>query len=138
MRHVSQANAENGTSGIRWARVLPAGVAVHVVGVVVPVLLVTIYSVFAVGGSVDGLAGPLFTWTLPVLTLPAAVWVARGVRREAAVLNGLLLGLIVAGMLGLLFFWPHDLRSIALFATIIVAGFAGGLLGGYELRTGAR
>lgn len=138
MRHVSQANAKNRMSGIRWAWVLPAGVAVHVVGVVVTVLLVTIYSVFTVGGSVSGFAGPLFTWTLPILTLPTAAWVARGARREAAVLNGLLLGLIVAGTLGLLFFWPHDLHSIALFATIIVAGFAGGLLGGYEVRTGAR
>jgi hypothetical protein len=62
--------------------------------------------------------------------LPAAIWVAYGARREAAAVNGLLVGLLVAGMLGLLFLWPNDPRSLALFATIVVFGLAGGLIGG--------
>ncbi|HEV2743668.1 MAG TPA: hypothetical protein VGV91_10965 [Rubrobacter sp.] len=99
-------------------------------GVVVSVALIVAYSVVTAGASVDRFAGPLSTWILPVLTLPAAIWVAYGARREAAALNGLLVGLLVAGMLGGLFFWPDDLRSLALFATIVVFGLAGGLIGG--------
>ena len=114
--------------GVRWLRVLLAGVAVHVVGVAVSVALIVAYSVVTAGASVDRLAGPLSTWILPVLTLPAAVWAAHGARRAAV--NGLLVGLLVAGMLGGLFFWPNDLRALVLFATIVVFGLAGGLVGG--------
>ena len=113
---------------VRWLRVLLAGVAVHVVGVAVSVALIVAYSVVTAGASVDGFAGPLATWILPVLTLPAAVWVAHRARRAAV--NGLLVGLLVAGMLGGLFFWPNDLRALTLFATIVVFGLAGGLIGG--------
>jgi hypothetical protein len=113
---------------VRWLRVLLAGVAVHVVGVAVSVALIVAYSVVTAGASVDSFAGPLSTWILPILTLPAAAWAAYGARRAAA--NGLLVGLLVAGMLGGLFFWPDDLRAMALFATIVVFGLAGGLIGG--------
>jgi hypothetical protein len=109
-------------------QVLLAGVAVHAVGVLVSVALIVAYSVVTAGASVDSFAGPLSTWILPVLTLPAAAWAAYGARRAAA--NGLLVGLLVAGMLGGLFFWPNDLRALALFATIVVFGLAGGLVGG--------
>ena len=114
---------------VRWLRALLAGVAVHVMGIVVSVALIVAYSVATAGASVDRFVGPLSTWILPVLTLPAAVWVSYGARRAAAV-NGLLVGLLVAGILGGLFFWPNDLKALALFATIIVFGFAGGLVGG--------
>ncbi len=113
---------------VRWLRVLLAGVAVHVVGVAVSVALIVAYSVVTAGASVDSFAGPLSTWILPVLTLPAAVWVSYGARRAAV--NGLLVGLLVAGILGGLFFWPNDLRALVLFATIVVFGLAGGLIGG--------
>jgi hypothetical protein len=113
---------------VRWLRVLLAGVAVHVVGVAVSVALIVAYSVVTAGASVDSFAGPLSTWILPVLTLPAAVWAAYGARRAAV--NGLLVGLLVAGMLGGLFFWPDDLGALALFALIIASGLAGGLVGG--------
>ncbi len=113
---------------VRWLRVLLAGVGVHVVGVAVSVPLTVAYSVVTAGASVDSFAGPLSTWILPVLTLPAAVWVAHGARRAAV--NGLLVGLLVAGMLGGLFFWPDDLKALALFATIVVFGLVGGLIGG--------
>ena len=116
------------SSDARWLRVLLAGVAVHVMGIVVSVALIVAYSVATAGASVDRFAGPLSTWILPVLTLPAAAWAAYGARRAAV--NGLLVGLLVAGILGLLFFWPNDLKALALFATIIVFGFAGGLVGG--------
>jgi len=112
----------------RWLRVLLAGVAVHVVGVAVSVAFIVAYSVATSGASVDSFAGLLSTWILPGLTLPAAVWAAYGARRAA--LNGLLVGLLVAGMLGGLFFWPNDLRALALFALIIASGLAGGLVGG--------
>ena len=115
---------------VRWLRVLLGSVAVHVVGIVVSVTLIVAYSVATAGGSVGGFAGGLSTWILPVLTLPAAVWVAYGARREAAAMNGFLVGLLVAGILGLLFFWPNDLRSLALFVVIITSGLAGGLIGG--------
>ncbi len=113
---------------VRWLRVLLAGVAVHVLGVVVSVALIVAYSVVTAGASLDRFAGPLSTWILPVLTLPAAAWAAYDARRAAA--NGLLVGLLVAGMLGGLFFWPDDPGSLALFATIVVFGLAGGLIGG--------
>ena len=113
---------------VRWLQVLLAGVAVHVVGVVVSMAFIVAYSVVTAGGSVDRFAGPLSPWILPVLTLPTAVWAAHGARRAA--MNGLLVGLLVAGILGLLFFWPNDLKALALFATIIVSGLAGGLVGG--------
>jgi len=113
---------------VRWLRVLLAGVAVHVVGVALSVALIAAYSVVTTGASVDSFAGPLSTWILPVLTLPAAVWVSYGARRAAV--NGLLVGLLVAGILGGLFFWPNDLGALVLFATIVVFGLAGGLVGG--------
>jgi len=37
--------------------------------------------------------------------------------------------LLVAGILGLLFFWPNDMPSLALFAFTIAAGFVGGVIG---------
>ena len=117
-----------GSLDIRWLRVLLAGVAVHVVGVAVSVAFIVAYSVATSGASADSFAGLLSTWILPVLTLPAAAWTAYGARRAA--LNGLLVGLLVAGMLGGLFFWPNDLRALALFALIIASGLAGGLVGG--------
>ena len=113
---------------VRWLRALLAGVGVHVVGVAVSVALTVAYSVVTAGASVDSFAGPLSTWILPVLTLPAAVWAAYGARRAAV--NGLLVGLLVAGMLGGLFFLPDDPSSLALFALIIASGLAGGLIGG--------
>jgi hypothetical protein len=117
-----------GSLDVRWLRVLLAGVAVHVVGVAVSVAFIVAYSVVTAGASVNSFAGPLSTWILPVLTLPAAVWAASGARRAAV--NGLLVGMLVAGMLGGLFFWPDDLKALALFATIVVFGLAGGLIGG--------
>src|SRR4028119_2067549 len=84
-----------GSLDVRWLRVLLAGGAVHVVGVAVSVAFIVAYSVVTAGASVNSFAGPLSTWILPVLTLPAAVWAASGARRAAV--NGLLPGLVAAG-----------------------------------------
>jgi hypothetical protein len=92
--------------------------------------VIVAYSVVTLGAPADGFAGSLSTWILPVLTLPAGVWVARGARRTSAIAHGLILGLLVAGTLSLLFFRPHNLQSLALFASLVASGFVGALLGG--------
>ena len=128
MKSISEKDGERTVSGIRWVRALLAAVAVHVAGIVVPVVAIVAYSAATAGASVEGFAGPLFSWVLPVLTLPAAVWVARGGTAKAAVPNGLLVGGLVAGALGLLFYWPTDPRSVTIFALIIAAGLVGGAI----------
>jgi hypothetical protein len=112
------------------ARVLLAAVAVHLAGIALPVVFVPVFAILAGGGFAGEFAVLISTWTLPVVTLPAAIWVARGGPQETAVLNGLLVGLLVAGLQAVLFFWPNDVRSVALFALIVAAGLAGGLVGG--------
>lgn len=126
-------------SNVRWVRVLLAGVATHVANVALSVVLIVAYSLLTIGpggphegGSVDRFAVWVSTWPLPVLTLLAATWAARGARPAAAIWYGLAVGLLVAGIFGLLFFWPNDLLSLALFFFTIAAGFGGGVIG----RTG--
>jgi hypothetical protein len=123
-------------SDVKWVRVLLAGVATHVVNVVVSVVLIVAYSLLAIGpgGPPDGdslnrFASWVSTWTLPLLTLLSATWAARGARPGAAAWYGLSIGLLVAGIYGLLFFWPNDLPSLALFVLTIAAGYVGGVIG---------
>jgi hypothetical protein len=123
-------------SNVRWVRVLLAGVATHAVNVVVSVVLIVVYSLLTIGpgghpdtGSVNWFANLVSTWTLPLLTLLSATWAARGARPRAAAWYGLSIGLLVAGSFGLLYFWPNDLPSLALFVLTIAAGFAGGVIG---------
>ena len=123
-------------SDVKWVRVLLAGVATHVVNVVVSVVLIVAYSLLTIGpgghpntGSVDWFANLVSTWTLPLLTLLSATWAARGARPGTAAWYGLSIGLLVAGIFGLLFFWPNDLPSLVLFVLTIAAGFAGGVIG---------
>jgi hypothetical protein len=52
-----------------------------------------------------------------------------GTRSAAAAWYGLSVGLLVASIFGLLFFWPNDMPSLALFAFTIAAGFVGGVIG---------
>jgi hypothetical protein len=122
-------------SGVKWVRVLLASVATHVVNVVVSVVLIVAYSLLTIGpgghpdtGSVDWFANLVSTWTLPLLTLLSATWAARGARPGAAAWYGLANGLLVAGIFGLLFFWPNDLPSLARFVLTIAAGFVGGVI----------
>jgi len=118
-------------------RVLIAGVAVHLAGIVATAVLVPVYAILAGAASAEGFAGLVSTASLPVLTLPAAAWAARRARAGSGPVVGpvvgLAVGLLVAGLLGVLFFWPYDPRSVGLFALIVAAGPAGGLLGGAKL-----
>ena len=123
-------------SDVMWVRVLLAGVATHVVNIVLSVVLIVAYALLAIGpgsppdgDSVDRFAGWVSTWTIPLLTLLSATWAARGARPGAAAFYGLSIGLLVAGIFGLLFFWPNDLPSLVLFAFTIAAGFVGGVIG---------
>ena len=123
-------------SDVKWVRVLLAGVATHVVNVVLSVVLIVAYSLLTISpaesadtDSVDRFAGWVSTWTIPLLTLLSASWAARAARPPAAVWYGLSVGLLVAGIFGLLFFWPNDMPSLALFAFTIAAGFVGGVIG---------
>jgi hypothetical protein len=123
-------------SDVKWVRVLLAGVATHVVNVVVSVVLIVAYSLLAIGpggppdgDSVNRFASWVSTWTLPLLTLLSATWTARGARPGAAAWYGLSIGLLVAGIFGLLFFWPNDLPSLTLFVLTIAAGYVGGVIG---------
>jgi hypothetical protein len=123
-------------SDVKWVRVLLAGVATHVVNVVLSVVLIVAYSLLTIdpvgppdGGSVDRFAGWVSTWTMPLVTLLSATWAARGARPPAAAWYGLSVGLLVAGIFGLLFFWPNDMPSLALFVFTIAAGFVGGVIG---------
>ena len=123
-------------SDVKWVRVLLAGVATHVVNVVLSVVLIVAYSLLTISpgesadaDSVDRFAGWVSTWTIPLLTLLSATWAARAARPPAAVWYGLSVGLLVAGIFGLLFFWPNDMPSLALFVFTIAAGFVGGVIG---------
>jgi hypothetical protein len=123
-------------SKVRWGRVVVAGLATHVANVVVPVLLIVIYTLLAVGpqrepsgGVTDSLASQVATWPVPVLTLFAAAWPARSFALATASLHSLLVGFLVAVIFGVLYFGPFDLRGLLLFALISAAGFVGGLIG---------
>ncbi len=122
-------------SSVRWGRILLASIATHVINLAVTVLAVVVYAMASTlpsggePGFVDQIAGGTATWGVPVLTFFAAAWVPRKVEAETAVLHGLLVGLIVAVIFGLLFFWPFDLATLVLFALTVAAGCLGGLVG---------
>ena len=123
-------------SKVRWGRVLLAGLVTHVANVVVAVLLIVAYTLLAVGpqrepsgGITDPLASQVATWPVPILTLFAAAWAARRAKPAAAALQGLLVGFLVAVVFGVLYFGPVNLWGLLLFALMIVAGLAGGLIG---------
>jgi hypothetical protein len=123
-------------SDVRWIRVLLAVAAVHVANVVVSVVLIVAYSLLAGGpqgaqdgGSMDRFAALFSTWTVPVLTLPSAFWAARAARPYLAIWHGLAVGVLVAGVFGVLFYWPNDPSSAALFVLTIAAGLVGGVIG---------
>jgi hypothetical protein len=115
---------------------LLAGLVTHAANVVVAVLLIMVYTLVAVGpqrepsgGITDPLASQVATWPVPILTLFAAAWVARRAEPATAALDGLLVGLLVAVIFGIVYFGPFDLWGLLLFALMIVAGLAGGLIG---------
>ena len=113
-----------------------AGSVTHVANVVVAVLLIVVYTLLAVGpqrepsgGMTDPLASQVATWPVPILTLFAAAWTARRAEPATAALHGLLVGFLVAVLFSVFYFAPFDLWGLLLFALMIAAGFAGGLIG---------
>ncbi len=123
-------------SNVKWGRVVLASIATHLVNVVLAVVVVFVSTILAVGvqaapdqGSFDARSAQIGTWGMPVLTILTAAWVARTVEPSTATLHGVLVGLLVTIIFGLVFFWPFDLATLALFALMIVAGWLGGLTG---------
>lgn len=124
-----------GLSSVRWKRVLLAVCATHVLNLAVSVLAIIVYvlaSSTLLSGAPDlagQIAGGMAVWGVPVVTFFAAVWATLRVESQTAALHGLLVGLLVAAVFGLLFFWPLDMASLALFVLMITAGLVGGVIG---------
>ena len=123
-------------SKVRWGRVLLAGLATHVANFVVAVLLIFVYTLLAVepqrepsGGITDPLASLVGTWPVPILTLFAAVLVARRAEPATAALHGLLVGLLVAVIFAVFYFVPFNVWGLLLFALMTAAGLVGGWIG---------
>ncbi len=123
-------------SNVKWGRVVLASIATHLANVVLVVVVVFVSTILAVGlpvapdqGSINERSAQIGTWGVPVLTVFAAAWVARAVEPRTATLHGVLVGLLVAIIFGLVFFWPFDLTTLVLFALTIGAGWLGGLTG---------
>jgi hypothetical protein len=115
---------------------LLAGLVTHVANVVVAVLMIVAYTLVAVGpqrepsgGISEPLASQVATWPVPILTLFAAAWAARRATPATAALHGLLVSFLVAAIFGVLYFGPFNLWGLLLFALVIAAGLAGGLIG---------
>lgn len=119
-------------SKVRWGRVVLAGIATHIVNIVV-ILVSTLVTVGLQAspdqGSIGERSAQIGTWGVPVLTIAAAIWVVRAVEPEIAALHGVLVGVLVAMIFGLVFFWPFDRATLALFVCIVVGGLIGGLIG---------
>ena len=123
---------------LRWWKVIVAGVAVSLAGIVVVTLIVTGYAfrlAFEARGAPDTVRISQFakevgesSWTLltVLLAVPAVLWAARKAP-QSAVLCGLLVG-AVAGAIGLGLSYPPSLRSGAEFVLVVAAGALGGIL----------
>lgn len=102
-----------------------AGVATPVVHGVLVAMTILLYTMFATEETIATLSSVMGVWGIPVLTLLGAAWAARRAEHRSAVLNGLLVGLLVAigplfGLLGP----PSPLVAVLTVAT----GFLGGWL----------
>lgn len=133
--------------GIQWTRVLLAGIATHLLNVMLIVALAMVTAFLASGTQgetpgeipIDRLAEQAATWGVPLLTVLAAAWAVRGAKPPvAAVLHGLLVGILVALIFGVAFFWPFDPATVVLFVLIIVAGCLGGPIGARYSKHGER
>lgn len=124
---------------VRWGWILVAGVAVHAV----QIALATVISVVATTALTLVTQGPpdvtwlerllsiASFWTTPVLTVlltvVAGLWVAHQVRNGAALLHGVLVGVLVAAV-GFSF-QPLNFEAVALALMTIIAGWLGALWG---------
>jgi len=125
-------------SGIRWVRVLVAGLLAEIVTIVVIILVVTIYN-FTIGSGQTEAQKQAFAaqagfYVAPiasiVLTFLFAFWVARKVESKV-VLHGTLAG-VVATLLRVGFIFAAQpkarLMYVASYILKLLSGYAGGVL----------
>lgn len=131
-------------SKVSWWRVLIATMVTYLASFILTVALILVYTLFAIwqepsnGTSVDWFSGGVGTWSIPVLTFFAAAWAARKAEPPVATLHGLVVGLLVALVFGLIFFWPFNLATLMLFVLMVVSGSLGGVIGAGFLKRGGR
>lgn len=120
---------------VRWGWVVAAGVAVHLL----QIALATVTSVVAATALTLVTQGPpdarwmerlidmATLWTTPaltvLLTVVAGLWVAHRARSGAALLHGVLVGVLVAAV-GFSF-WPLNFETAALGVMTVIAGWLG-------------
>lgn len=124
---------------VRWGWVVAAGVAVHLLQIalatVISVVAATALTLVTQGppdaGWMERLIGMATLWTTPaltvLLTVVAGLWVAHRVRSGAALLHGVLVGVLVA-VVGFSF-WPLNFETAALALMTVIAGWLGALWG---------
>ena len=129
-------------SGVRWRPVLLAGIVAAVLSILAVFLVVTVYATilaFQIQSRPDqevvkAFAIGIGAWLRPtlavLLTLGAASMVARRVQPEAAALNGLMVGMIVA-ILVFAFVGSFGVAQLAGIALTVGAGWLGGNLGAH-------
>lgn len=120
---------------MRWGRIIAAGLAAFLTGMLLTVLLVAAYGLklgFEARGAPDQaridafaervapVAGPAL---LVIMTMLAAYGVTRNVPSPA--LHGLLIG-VVATVFALLLSWPPDLADAGVFALVVGAAWSVG------------
>ena len=122
-------------SKVSWWRILVASLATYLASFVLTVTGILVYTLFTAWqgssseASLEWLSSGLGTWSVPVLTFFAAAWAAHKAELSTAILYGFLVGLLVAIVFGLVFFWPFDLVTLTLFVVVVVVGPLGGLVG---------
>ena len=127
---------------MKWFRILVAGIGTSVAVLLVITLVVTGYAfklAFEVRGAPDqtrigqfaGYLGRSFWWVLQILlTVPAAAWAVRKVKRSHQ-LHGVLVGLVVA-VTGFVMGFTMSFRTIAEFALTVGAGWLGGAMAAHH------
>ena len=120
---------------LRWRRIVVGGIATHALSIVLLVVVIVGYSLFATsgtGGQPTETAIQQFATTSGALLFPAltilltvfaAAWAASRVDPETATSHGVGVG-VVAGLLGLAF-GALDATMLIRFITTIVAGVLG-------------
>jgi hypothetical protein len=123
---------------MKWTRILVAGIGTQAAVLLVITLVVTGYAfklAFAVHGPPDQARIAQFAehfsrsswWVLQILlTVAATAWAVRKVEHSHQ-LHGVLIGLVVA-LVGLAIGFTISLRTIAVFALTVGAGWLGGAM----------
>ena len=123
---------------MRWSRIIVAGIGSTLAVFLLITLAATGYAfklAFEVRGAPDqarigqfaAQLGRSYWWVLQILlTVPAAVWAARKVRRSPE-LHGALVGFVAAAA-GFAIGFTVSVRTMAAFALTVGAGWLGGAL----------